>query len=64
MPPRCVPATIDVQGILFEGDFVTSIPVVAEELILSPDMAGTLMTPEEFDGADVDPDEGSRYDWK
>jgi len=38
------------------------IPTAVEELILSPDMAGTLMTPEEFDGADVDPDDGSRYE--
>ena len=39
-----------------------SIPIAVDELILSPDMAGTLMTPEEFDGADVDPDDGSRYE--
>jgi Uma2 family endonuclease len=31
-------------------------------LILSPDMAGTLMTPAEFDASEVDPDDGSRYE--
>jgi Uma2 family endonuclease len=34
----------------------------AESLILSPDMAGTLMTPEEFDLAELDPDDASRYE--
>jgi len=39
------------------------VPVQADEaLVLSPDMAGTLMTPEEFDAAEVDPDDGSRYE--
>jgi Uma2 family endonuclease len=33
-----------------------------DDVVLSPDMAGTFMTPEEFDAADVDPDEGSRYE--
>ncbi len=39
-----------------------SISETLEALILSPDMAGTLMTPEEFDGAEVDPDDCSRYE--
>jgi len=38
-------------------------PVVSDgALVLSPDMAGTLMTPQEFDAAEVDPDDGSRYE--
>ena len=38
-------------------------PVLTDEvLILSPDMAGTLMTPEEFDASEVDDDDGSRYE--
>ena len=38
-------------------------PVLTDEaLVLSPDMAGTLMTPEEFDASEVDPDDGSRYE--
>jgi Uma2 family endonuclease len=37
-------------------------PATVERLVLSPDMAGTLMTPEEFDTADVAPDDLSRYE--
>jgi|SRR5579863_5106469 len=38
-------------------------PVLTDgALILSPDMAGTLMTPAEFDASEVDPDDGSRYE--
>lgn len=39
-----------------------TIPNAVEALILSPDMAGTLMTPEEFDCAEVDSDDASRYE--
>src|SRR6516225_11032321 len=39
-----------------------TIPETVETLILSPDMAGTLMTPEEFDYAELDPDDYSRYE--
>src|SRR5258708_4801364 len=38
-------------------------PALADEaVVLSPDMAGVLMTPEEFDASEVDPDDGSRYE--
>jgi Uma2 family endonuclease len=37
-------------------------PATVDQLTLSPDMAGTLMTPEEFDTADVAPDDLSRYE--
>ncbi len=38
-------------------------PVLTDDvLILSPDMAGTLMTPAEFDASEVDDDDGSRYE--
>jgi Uma2 family endonuclease len=44
-------------------DTLEEAPVQADEvLVLSPDMAGTLMTPEEFDASEVDPDDGSRYE--
>lgn len=33
-----------------------------EELTLHPDLAGALITPEEFDAAEVDPDDGCRYE--
>jgi Uma2 family endonuclease len=39
------------------------VPVQTDDvLVLSPDMAGTLMTPAEFDAAEVDADDGSRYE--
>jgi hypothetical protein len=47
---------------LIEGNRMIPIPATVDELILSPDMAGKLMTPEESDTADVDPDDGSRYE--
>ena len=33
-----------------------------DELTLHPDMAGALMTPEEFDAAEIDPDDECRYE--
>jgi Uma2 family endonuclease len=39
-----------------------NITAIGESLVLSPDMAGTFMTPEEFDAAEADPDDGSRYE--
>lgn len=36
--------------------------LTGETLVLSPEMAGVLMTPEEFDASEVDPDDGSRYE--
>ena len=39
-----------------------TIPITQEAPILSPDMAGTLMAPEEFDAAEIDSDDGSRYE--
>ncbi len=39
-----------------------TIPKAVETLIMSPDMAGALMTPEEFDLAELDPDDASRYE--
>ena len=38
------------------------ISTTKDELTLHPEMAGILMTPEEFDAAEVDPDDGSRYE--
>ena len=34
----------------------------ADKVLLHPDMAGVLMTPEEFDAADIDPDDECRYE--
>jgi Uma2 family endonuclease len=39
-----------------------TVPATAQELMLYPDMAGALMTPEEFDLAEADPDDGCRYE--
>ena len=36
--------------------------VLATEIVLNPDMAGVRMSPEEFDLAERDPDDGSRYE--
>jgi Uma2 family endonuclease len=39
-----------------------NIPAADATLILYPDMAGALLTPEEFDNAEVDPDDANRYE--
>lgn len=39
-----------------------AIPATDTEIMLYPDMAGVLMTPEEFDLAEKDPDDCSRYE--
>jgi len=54
--------TMDIKGRMFAGDPDMFTTANASDLVLSPDMAGTLMTPEEFDAAEVDPDDGSRYE--
>jgi hypothetical protein len=36
--------------------------ITDEELVLYPEMAGARMTPEDFDRAEVDPDDRSRYE--
>ena len=51
------------QGITMATPILEEEPVQTDEvLVLSPDMAGTLMTPAEFDAAEVDDDDGSRYE--
>jgi hypothetical protein len=52
---RCESATMDVENMLPAGDFVMNTTAAIEDLMLSADMAGTFMTPEEFAAAD---------DWK
>jgi Uma2 family endonuclease len=39
-----------------------TISTTNEELTLHPEMAGALMTPEEFDAAEIDPDDECRYE--
>jgi len=53
---------------LFEQGITMATPILEEEsvqtdevLVLSPDMAGTLMTPAEFDAAEVDDDDDDQW---
>ena len=39
-----------------------TISAIREDLTLHPDMAGALLTPEEFDAAEINPDDDCRYE--